>query len=174
MKRWYVLQVYAGYEESVKADLARRAKEEGFQENIGEVLVPSARLKHFFDAQEAQDEQLFPGYVLIEMEVVPGVVRMVTSNPRVLRFLGGNKEPIPLTNKEIERILSQMRGEVAVSAEKKSEFTIGTEVEIKEGPFAGFVGIVEKIEDENERLTVMVSIFGRMTPVELSFNQIKH
>jgi transcription termination/antitermination protein NusG len=172
MKRWYVLQVYAGYEESVKTDLMRRAQEEGFQDYIGEVLIPSARLKQFFDADEAKDEQLFPGYMLIEMEIVPGVIRMVTSNPRVIKFLGG-KEPIPLNKREVERILSQMRGEVVVSAEKRSEFTVGSEVEIKEGPFAGFVGIIDKIDDENERLTVMVSIFGRMTPVELSFNQIK-
>jgi transcriptional antiterminator NusG len=174
MKRWYVLQVYAGYEENVKNDIVRRAQEVGFQENMGEVLVPSARLKQFFDAQETHNEQLFPGYVLVEMEIIPGIVRMVTSNPRVLRFLGGNKEPVPLTHKEVERILSQMRGEVAVASDKKTEFSIGNEVEIKEGPFTGFVGIVDKIEQENERLTVMVSIFGRMTPVELSFNQIKH
>lgn len=173
MKRWYVLQVYAGYEEAVKADLAKRAQEEGFQDHIGEVLIPAARLKHFFDADEIKDEQLFPGYVLVEMELVPGVIRMVTSNPRVLRFLGG-KEPIPLSQKEVDRILSQMRGEVKVSPEKRSEFVTGSEVEIKEGPFAGFMGIIDKIDDENERLTVMVSIFGRMTPVELSFNQIKH
>jgi len=173
MKRWYVLQVYAGYEEAVKADLGKRAQEEGFQDYIGEILIPSARLKQFFDADEIQDEQLFPGYVLIEMELVPGIVRMVTSNPRVMRFLGG-KEPVPLSTKEVERILSQMRGEVKVSPEKRSEFTVGSEVEIKEGPFAGFMGIIEKIDDENERITVMVSIFGRMTPVELNFNQIKH
>lgn len=172
MKRWYVLQVYAGYEESVKSDLMRRAQEEGYKDYIGEILIPSARLKHFFDADEIKDEQLFPGYVLIEMEIIPGIIRMVTSNPRVLKFLGG-KEPIPLSKKEVERILSQMRGEVVVSSEKKSEFIVGSEVEIKEGPFAGFVGIIEKVDDENERLTVMVSIFGRMTPVELSFNQIK-
>lgn len=173
MKRWYVLQIYAGYEESVKADLMRRAQEEGFQEQMGQVLIPSARLKQYFAADEVKDEQLFPGYILVEMELVPGIIRMATSNPRVLRFLGG-KEPIPLSSKEVERILSQMRGEVAVSPEKRSEFVAGREVEINEGPFAGFVGIIDKIDDENERLTVMVSIFGRMTPVELSFNQIKH
>lgn len=173
MKRWYVLQVYAGYEESVKNDLLRRAQEEGFQESLGEVLVPSARLKQFFTDEDIKDEQLFPGYILVEMEIVPGIIRMATTNPRVIRFLGG-KDPVPLSGKEVERILSQMRGEVVVSADKKSEFVIGNEVEIKEGPFAGFVGIIDKVDDENERLTVMVSIFGRMTPVELSFNQIKH
>lgn len=171
MKRWYVMQVYAGYEEGVQADLAKRVSEAGFQDNVGEILVPSAKLKPLFDSQE-EDEQLFPGYVLIEMEIVPGLVRLITSSPRVIRFLGGEK-PSPLQAKEVVRILSQMRGEVVVAREKVS-FTQGSEVEIKEGPFAGFVGIIENIDEENEKLTVMVSIFGRMTPVELGFNQVKH
>ena len=96
---------------------------------------------------------------------------MVTSHSRVIKFLGG-KEPVAISQKEIERIIGQMKGEVAVAA-KKSEFTVGSEVDITDGPFAGFVGIIEKIDDESERVTVMVSIFGRMTPVELGFNQIK-
>jgi transcriptional antiterminator NusG len=171
MKRWYVIQVYAGYEEAVKADVAKRIQEENLQEYFGEVLVPSAKLKKFFEAVDAKDQQLFPGYMLIEMEAKPETIRLVTSSLRVVRFLGGS-QPVPLSAKEIERILSQMKGELVVSAQK-SEFVVGSEIEIKEGPFAGFVGIVDKIDDENERLTVMVSIFGRMTPVELGFNQIK-
>lgn len=171
MKQWYVVQVYAGYEESVKTDLLRRAKEEGFEEYLGQILVPSARLKHFFSAEEVQDEQLFPGYVLVEAELAPGVIRFVTSSPRVIRFLGG-QDPVALSKREIERIRSQMKGELVVATEK-AEFVTGSEIEIAEGPFAGFVGIVDKVDQENERLTVMVSIFGRMTPVEIGFNQIK-
>jgi transcriptional antiterminator NusG len=172
MKRWYVIQVYAGYEEGVRADLSKRIQEEGMQESFGQVLVPSAAMKHFFDAGSAKDEQLFPGYVLVEMELgAPGVMRLVTSAPRVLRFLGG-KDPVPLSQKEIDRIISQVKGEVAV-AKEKSDFVVGKEVDIADGPFAGFVGIIDRIDEESERLTVMVSIFGRMTPVELGFNQVK-
>ena len=171
MKRWYVIQVYAGYEENVKAELVRRIQEDGMQDYFGDILIPSAALKHFFEPGEAKDEQLFPGYVLVEMEIAPGVIRLVSSTPRVLRFLGG-KDPIPLSQKEINRVISQVKGEVAV-AKEKSEFVVGKEVDICEGPFAGFVGIIDKIDEESERLTVMVSIFGRMTPVELSFNQVK-
>ncbi|HZW61459.1 MAG TPA: transcription termination/antitermination NusG family protein, partial [Candidatus Babeliales bacterium] len=124
MKRWYVIQVYAGYEEIVKADLSKRIEEEGMEEAFGQILIPSATLKHFFETGESKDEQLFPGYVLIEMDVtVPGSVRLVTSTPRVLRFLGG-KEPAPLSQKEIDRIVSQIKGEVAV-AKEKSEFVVG-------------------------------------------------
>ena len=171
MKRWYVIQVYAGYEEQVRADVLRRVQEESLQDCTGEVLVPSAKLKKMFDVEQDRDEQLFPGYILIEAELKPEVMRLITTTPRVMRFLGG-KDPVPLSSKEIGRILSQMKGEVSLVAEK-SEFAEGSEVEIAEGPFAGFVGIVEKVDKENERLTVMVSIFGRMTPVELSFNQVK-
>lgn len=171
MKRWYVVQVYAGYEEFIKADLSKRIIEEGQQDQFGEILIPSIKLKQFFAVEEEQDEQLFPGYMLIEMDMSPETMRCVTLNPRVIRFLGG-KDPVPLSQKEISRVLAQVKGEIAIAA-KKTEIEVGHEVTITEGPFDGFVGVVEKIDAENEKLTVMVSIFGRMTPVELSFNQVK-
>lgn len=171
MKRWYVAQVYAGYEEAVKNDLEKQIDKAGKRDLFGEILVPSAKMKSFFQEQDAADQQLFPGYVLIEMEDQPEALQLVGSSFRVLKFLGG-KTPVPLSKKEIDRILLQMKGEVVVTKEK-TEFTIGQEVEIQDGPFAGFVGIVEKIDEDSEKLTVMVSIFGRMTPVELGFNQVK-
>jgi transcription termination/antitermination protein NusG len=173
MKQWYVIQVYAGYEDIVKADIKKRIEEQGLEHLFGEVLIPSAKMKQFFEAGDAlQDQQLFPGYMLIEMEAVPQALRLVEVAPRVLRFLGG-KNPIPLSQAEINRVLGQMRGEVVV-ATKKYQFEVGKEIEITQGAFAGFVGIIDAIDEENEKLTVMVSIFGRMTPVELSFDQVKH
>ncbi len=171
MKRWYVAQVYAGFEEAVKADLIKRIQEAELQDLFGEVLIPSAKVKQFFDATDVKDQQLFPGYVLVEMESAPETIRLVTSSLRVLKFLGG-KDPVPLGRKEVERMFSQMKGEVVVSTEK-AEFEEGREVEIQEGPFAGFVGIIDGVDQENEKITIMVSIFGRMTPVELGFNQVK-
>ena len=171
MKRWYVVQVYAGFEEAIKVDLDKQIEEDGLQHYFGDVLVPSAKMKSQFDVGESEDQQLFPGYILVEMEVDLESLRLVTSHPRVLRFLGG-KDPIPLLKKEVARVLSQVRGEVVVSAEK-IEFIMGGEVEITDGPFSGFVGIIDKVDSENEKLTVMVSIFGRMTPVELTFGQVK-
>jgi transcriptional antiterminator NusG len=171
MKRWYVVQVFAGYEDLIKADLRKRIQEEGLEENFGDILIPSARLKQFFSTQEEKDEQLFPGYMLIEMDPIPEAIRLVLSSTRIIRFLGG-KEPVPLSQKEIERVLAQIKGEVVVTS-KKTEIAVGSEVTIKEGPFEGFVGIVDKVNEESEKLTVMVSIFGRMTPVELKFYQVK-
>jgi transcriptional antiterminator NusG len=171
MKRWYVVQVYAGFEEAVKTDVTKRIADEGLEDKFGEILIPSARLKQMLDVQDAKDSQLFPGYVLIEMEAMPQTIKLVTSSLRVIKFLGG-KNPVAISQKEIERIVGQMKGEVTVVA-KKSDFTMGSEVDITDGPFAGFVGIIDSIDEVNERVTVMVSIFGRMTPVELGFNQIK-
>ncbi len=172
MKRWYVVQVYAGYEEAVKADLKKRVVERSLEDYFGEILIPAAKLRQFFEAADVKDQQLFPGYLLIEMEIVPGVIRAVTAAPRVLRFLGGS-EPVPLSQKEIDRILSQMKGEVTVGKKREEFIAVGTDIDISEGPFSGFVGVVDKVDHENEKLTVMVSIFGRMTPVELGFHQIK-
>lgn len=172
MKRWYVVQVYAGYEEAVKADLEKRISEQGQQDQFGEVLIPAAKLRQFFQDPDAKDQQLFPGYVLIEMEMNLQTLRTVVDSPRVLRFLGG-MEPAPLSKKEIDRILSQVKGEITVGKKDEEFIAVGVEVDIQEGPFAGFVGVVEKVDSENEKITVMVSIFGRMTPVELGFHQIK-
>ncbi len=172
MKRWYVAQVYAGYEEAVQKDILRRIREKA-DERFGDVLIPSATVKNFFsmDDQE-EDERLFPGYILVEMEKVQETINIVTSTPRVIKFLGG-VDPAPLSRKEVERILGQIKGEVVVAAAVKNDFIAGNEVDIQEGPFTGFVGIIDKVDDESERLTVMVSIFGRLTPVELSFDQVK-
>lgn len=168
MKRWYVVQVYAGYEDIVKADFLKRIEEAGAQDLFGQILIPSAKIKQFFDMSDSfRDQQLFPGYMLFQMEDAPEALRLLEKTPRVLRILG------TLSKSEIDRIEAQMRGEVAVAAQKH-EFEVGKEVEIQSGPFAGFVGMVDTIDEEAEKLSVMVSIFGRMTPVELQFDQVKH
>lgn len=172
MKRWYVVQVYAGYEAAIKADLEKRIRDEKLEDSFGEILIPSAKLRNFFDFEESKDEQLFPGYILVELEATTQTMRLVQSNPRVIRFLGGT-QPVPLSQKEIDRIISQIKGELKVAVTEKTDFIVGSEVEIKDGPFAGFMGIIDRADKESERLVVMVSIFGRMTPVELGFNQVK-
>jgi len=172
MKRWFVVQIYAGYENGIKADLLRRIDEKNAQSLFGEILIPSVEIQHTFNMIAPKEKrQLFPGYILIEMEPVPEAIRMVEATPRVVRLLGG-KEPAPLSKKEVDRIQRQIQGEVALEP-KESPFIVGGEVEISGGPFAGFMGVVERVDEENERLSVMVSIFGRMTPVELGFEQVK-
>lgn len=171
MKRWYVVQIYAGYEAKIKADLERRIQESPFQEKFGGVHFPSAKMKQFFSTGEEEDQQLFPGYMLIEAELTPEVMQTVLDVPRVIRFLGG-KKPVALSQKEVDRIFEKVKGGVVLSSDKDS-LAVDSEVSITDGPFSGFVGVVEKVDPENDRVTVMVSIFGRMTPVELSFSQVK-
>lgn len=171
MKKWYVIQVYAGYEDQVAQDLKKTIKKFNMEDSFGDVLLPSAKVSSYFASAEAEDQVLFPGYVLVEMVLTPETMNLVKSVPRVLKFLGG-KNPFPLTKKEVERIQATVSGEVKVTSVER-EFVEGSEIDIISGPFAGFVGIVESVDSENQRLTVMVSIFGRMTPVELGFDQVK-
>lgn len=172
MKRWYVVQVYTGFEEIVKIDLEKRVQEENLEELFGEILVPTGEVSNFFAAdEEVKKEKIFPGYLLINMEMNGETFRLVASNMRVTRFLGG-ESPAPLSQKEVDRIFSQMEGKLSLASDKEN-FVEGNEVQIGSGPFAGFMGIIEKIDEEKERLTVMVSIFGRLTPVDLGFDQVK-
>lgn len=173
MKRWFVVQIYAGYEDAIKADLERRIARQEFADEFGQILIPSVQAQKALgvSSSDGAEQQLFPGYILVELVPTPQAIGLVQSAPRVVRFLGG-KTPVPLSQKEIDRVMSQVKGEVTV-APKESAFVVGSEIEVGEGPFAGFVGIVDNINEEHERLTVMVSIFGRMTPVDLGFSQVK-
>lgn len=170
MKQWYVLQIYAGYEEKIKADLEYNIAHSPLKEQFGDILFPSAKMKQMFSVEE-EDQQLFPGYMLIQFELSPAAMKLVLETPRVLRFLGG-KNPISLSQREVDRVLEKVQGGVVISGDQGG-LTVDTEVTITDGPFAGFVGAIEKVDSENERVTVMVSIFGRMTPVELRFDQVK-
>jgi transcription termination/antitermination protein NusG len=171
MKRWYVVQVYTGFEDVVKADLEKKIQEEDAQELFGDVLVPTGEIVSFFSGEEVKKEKIFPGYLLLQMEMTGETFRLVSTIHRVTRFLGG-ESPAALSNKEVERIFAQMSGKLSVSSDKEA-FVVGGEVHISKGPFAGFVGIVDNVDEDKERLTVMVSIFGRLTPVELGFDQVK-
>ena len=172
MKRWYVLQVYTGSEEIVRSDLLKRIEEEEVQELFGEVVVPTSKVVERFSVADIEEkrEKIFPGYLLVQMEMNGDSHRLVLNMPRVSRFLGGIS-PMALADREVERIFAQMSGECAVARSVES-YTAGSEVHISAGPFAGFVGIVESVDEEHERVRVMVSIFGRMTPIELGFDQI--
>lgn len=173
MKRWYVVQVYTGFEEAVKADLEKHIKTENLDALVDKVLIPTSEIASFFCLEEnkSKKEVIFPGYLLIRMEMVGESFRLVSSTPKVARFLGG-EVPVALSDREVDRIFAQMEGKVQLSADKSS-FIIGSEVHVASGPFAGFVGMIDKVDDEKGRITVMVSIFGRLTPVELGFDQVK-
>ena len=175
MKRWYVIQVYPGYEQRVKKDLLALITKEFLEDSFGEILVPSSKLRGMFDLSHTDvEQQLFPGYVLVEMELTQEAISVVLACPQALRFLGERgMNPVPLSSREVERIRQQDKGEVQISSSNKVEFEVGQELEIIDGPFTGFLGLVDKVDNNSEKLTIMVSIFGRMTPVDLGFHQVK-
>ena len=171
MKQWYVVQVYTGFEDIVKNDLEKRFEEEDAADMLGDILIPTGEIVSFFTETSSKKEKIFPGYLLINMEMTGDTYRIVSLTPRISRFLGG-EYPASLSDKEVERIFAQMEGKLSISSEK-SPFSVGNEVHVCSGPFSGFVGIIDKVDEDKERLTVMVSIFGRLTPVELGFDQVK-
>ena len=171
MKRWYVVQVYTGFEDIVRVDLEKRFQEEDLADLLGQILIPAGEVTSFLADNKAKKEKIFPGYLLIQMDMSGDTYRLVSATPRVSRFLGG-ENPVPLSDKEVDRIFAQISGKIVV-AHEKSSFVAGTEIHIANGPFSGFVGIIDKVDEDREKLTVMVSIFGRHTPVELGFDQVK-
>jgi transcriptional antiterminator NusG len=173
MKRWYVVQVYTGFEDLVRADLKKRIIEENLEEVFGEVIVPTSEaLENAVGEAPQKKEKIFPGYLLVQMEMTGEAYRLVSSTPRVTRFLGG-ASPVALSDAEAERVFAQMKNKHVLSTDKTS-FVVGDQVHITSGPFAGFDGVIEHVDDEHKRLTVMVSIFGRLTPIEnVGFDQIK-
>ncbi len=167
MKRWYVIQVVTGTEERVKKDLEARIAESGLQDCFGRVVIPQG----IGSGSDGNKEKIFPGYILVEMDMNGDTRKMVLDTDRVSKFLGGDN-PIPLSEAEVEKIFEQIQGRIKVGGDSE-KFLAGGEVHIVAGPFEGFTGIIEEVDEERERLKVMVSIFGRMTAVELGFDQVK-
>ena len=189
-KKWYVVHTYSGYENKVKIaldELLRESKESDkqedklFSEKIGEILVPAENITSLKKGvKKVTSRKFFPGYVLIEMDLGNStedsarkeILQIIKNIPKVSGFLGSQNEPSPLTGKEVERIIEQK--ETGTQASKmKRKFSKGDAVKIVDGPFDGFTGHVEELNPEKERAKVMVSIFGRATPVEFDFLQIE-
>jgi transcriptional antiterminator NusG len=171
-KQWYIIQIIPGNEEKVRIELLKRIQEFKFQDFFGDILIPEAKPVSSFSTLEEKSEMLFPGYMIVSLVPDPEFFRLVKTIPRVIRFLGG-ESPIPLSTEEVDRIVAQVKGEVKIIKQQEVLFTVGKEVEVISGPFSGFSGIIHNIDDIKQRLVVMVSIFNRLTPVEIMFDQVK-
>lgn len=170
--KWYVVHVYSGFEKKVSEFIKEQALKKGLQGKVGEILVPSENVVHVRNGTKVESERkFFPGYILINMEMTDETWHLVNGTPKVTGFLGG-KRPSAITEVEAERILRQM-SEGVEKPRSAVVFSIGEQVRVCEGPFATFVGTVEEIDEEKERLKVLVSIFGRATPVDLDYVQVK-
>ena len=173
-KQWYVLQAYSNYEKRVKESLEEHIERLGMQEYFGEILVPTEEVVEMRAGVKPTSERRFlPGYVLVEMELNDESWHLVKSVPRVSGFVGGTSDqPAPISEKEAEAILQQVK----VGSEQprhKFSFQAGELVRVIDGPFADFNGTVEDVNYEKSKLRVSVSIFGRSTPVELDFGQVE-
>jgi len=173
-KRWYVVHVYSGMEKSVHKAMLERIERAGLQDSFGQVLVPSEEVVESKGGQKSISERrIFPGYVLVEMELTDETWHVIKNTPRVTGFLGGSgNRPTPISEKEVAKILSQME-EGVERPRPKVLYEVGEMVRVKDGPFADFNGNVEEVNYEKSKVRVSVAIFGRSTPVELDFSQVE-
>ncbi len=171
MYRWYVINTYSGHEKKVKANLEHRLVSLGQRENVREIVVPTEQVVETKDGQKVQTEKrTLPGYVLVNMDMTPDALWVVKDTPGVTGFVGSSSDPVPLTQAEVDRLLrthSELRPKV------RAEFSVGESVKVISGPLSDFTGEIAEINSEAGRVKVLVSIFGRETPADLSFDQVK-
>jgi transcription termination/antitermination protein NusG len=172
-KHWYIIHAYSGFEQKVAESLKTRAQAFGFAHRLGQVLIPTEEVVELRNGKKVTSKRLlYPGYVLVEMEMDDELWHAVKSTPRVTGFVGGGTKPVPLTADEVNAVLYRQ----ASSAERprpKMTFEKNETVKIIDGPFTNFSGKVDEVNTERSTLRVMVTIFGRSTPVELDFLQVE-
>ncbi len=172
-KRWYVLHVYSGFEQKVVDAIRTSATKNKLEDSFGELMVPKEEVMTIKRGQKVSSERkFFPGYILVEMELSDAAWHLVKEIPKVTDFLGGGNKPQPISKAEAERIMNQVK-EGAEKPRPDITFDIGENVKVCDGPFNSFNGLVEEIDEERSRLKVLVSIFGRETPVELEYTQVE-
>jgi transcription termination/antitermination protein NusG len=172
-KHWYIVHTYSGFENKVKESLEQRVAAYGLQGEIGEVLIPTEDIIEKRGGREVKSaRRFFPGYILVEMNMTDHAWHVVKNTPKVTGFVGAGSKPTPLSKDEVEQILTQVRS-AAEKPKPKYVFEKGEQVRINEGPFTSFNGVVEDVNLDKNTLRVMVTIFGRATPVELDFLQVE-
>jgi len=172
--KWYIIHTYSGFERKVKESLESRVRAyPELEQRIGRVLIPTESVTEVRGGKKYTSERMFyPGYVLVEMDMDDNVWHVVKGTPRVTGFVGTGQQPTPLSDEEVQQIVYRVQD----SKEKpklKVKFEKNESVRISEGPFASFTGIVDEVNEDRETLKVMVTIFGRSTPVELGFGQVE-
>ena len=169
-KKWYVIHTYSGYENKVKANLDHRITSMDMERKIFEVVIPTEDVMEIKSGQkQITQKKVFPGYILVNMQLDDDSWYVVRNTPGVTGFVGSSNKPVPLSNEEVDKILHQA---AAGKPKPKTEFTEGQSIKVIAGPLADFTGTISEINLDQNKLKVLVSIFGRETPVELSFNQV--
>jgi len=172
-KKWYVVKTLSGKERKVKEYIENEIKRLGAENIVSQVLIPTEKVYQIRKGKKVSSERnYFPSYILLEAVYNPELFFIIRNLPGVMNFLGTKKEPVPLRQSEVNRILGKM-DELADEEEQMSEpFIVGETVTVIEGPFNSFSGVIEEVNEEKKKLKVMVKIFGRKTPLELSFTQV--
>lgn len=169
--KWYIIHTYAGHENKVERSLKQRVESMKFTDRVFDIIVPTRNtIKVSQGKKETVKEKIFPGYVLVKMILDDETWIMVRSTPGVTSFIGAGNKPTPISEKEVEAIQKFMKLEEPMY---KVQFSVGEAVKITDGPFAEFLGSIESIDEARGKVRVLVSIFGRETPVELDFLQVK-
>ncbi len=173
MKNWYIVQSHSSFENKVAQLIKEEAEKAKVAEKIEEIVVPTHDVTEVKRGKRVQRKRkYFPGYVLIKSEMDNNLYHMIKGIKKVSGFLGSKGIPVPVSDKEIEKILGQIKDGVA-QPKSSIEYAVGEKVQVIDGPFASFSGLVEDIDEEKSRLKVSVSIFGRPTPVDLEYNQVE-
>ncbi len=173
MINWYIVQTFSGFEQKVAESIKDIIKKKSLDDKIEEVLVPMHEVTQVKRGKRVQrKKKYFPSYVLVRMELSKELYHMVKNINKVTGFLGSGGSPVPVPEKEIDKIIGRIK-EGSLVPEPKLSFDIGEQVKVCEGPFASFNGMVEEVDEEKSRLKVSVSIFGRPTPIDLEYNQVE-
>lgn len=171
-KRWYSVSVLSNFEKKVAESVRESVAQHGLEDEIEEVMVPTEDVTEIRKGKKVQVEKRFmPGYVLVKMEMTDRAYHLIKDTNRVTGFLGPQGKPTPLRDREVAHLLNQVE-EGIERPRPMITFEIGEQVNVTDGPFEGFAGLVEDVDEENARLKVSVSIFGRATPVELEYTQV--
>tara|TARA_B100000941_G_scaffold52671_1_gene33831 strand:- start:137 stop:667 length:531 start_codon:yes stop_codon:yes gene_type:complete len=173
MKNWYIVQSYSSFENKVAQLIKDEAQKAKIADKIEEIIVPTHDITEVKRGKRVQrKKKYFPGYVLIKSEMDNNIYHMIKNIKKVSGFLGSKGTPVPVSDKEIEKILGQIKDGV-VQPKSSVDYSVGEKVQVIDGPFASFSGLVEDIDEIKSRLKVSVSIFGRPTPVDLDYNQVE-
>ena len=173
MKNWYIVQTFSGFEQKIAETLKNTIEKKQLSDKIEDVLVPMHEITEVKRGKRVQRKiKYFPSYILVRMEMNKELYHIVKNIQKVTGFLGTRGNPVPVSEKEIDKIMGRIK-EGTLAPKTQVSFDIGEQVKVCNGPFASFSGLVEEVDEEKSRLKVSVSIFGRPTPIDLEYNQVE-
>ena len=171
--KWYIIHTYSGFEQKVKAAILERAKARGLEQYVADVLVPTETVEEMVKGErKLSTRKFYPGYIMVQMELNDDTWHLVKDTPKVTGFIGSKDEPVAIPEEDAAKIIAQMQ-EGVLRPKPKIKFEQGDKVQVTDGPFANFAGVVDEVRPDRGRVRVMISVFGRPTPVELEFTQLE-